>query len=229
MWLTFRQALALKGAVKKGEKACPVVFWKRLAVEDEKTGDKTVIPLLRFYHVFNLSQCDGIDRESVEETPQHNLGGEPANIVTNMPDKPVIKDGFTKAYYVPAEDCVAMPKADRFKSSEDYFATLFHELVHSTGHEKRLNRAAVAERTDFNSEPYGKEELTAEMGAAFLCGHAGIGERTIDNSAAYLKGWLKQLKADSSLVVQAAAQAQRAADFILSRTYEESEDANGNG
>ncbi len=98
---------------------------------------------------------------------------------------------------------------------------MFHELIHSTGHASRLNRPTLTESQGFGSNPYCKEELIAEMGAAFLCGEAGIGENTLENSAAYLKGWLGQLQNDSKLIVQAAAQAQKAADFILATTHEE--------
>jgi antirestriction protein ArdC len=95
-------------------------------------------------------------------------------------------------------------------------------LVHATGHESRLNRATITEKAGFGSNPYCKEELIAEMGAAFLCGHAEIAERIIDNSAAYLNGWLEQLRNDRTLIIQAAAQAQKAADFILGTGSEES-------
>ena len=108
-----------------------------------------------------------------------------------------------------------MPDRERFDAEDSYHATLFHELVHSTGHEKRLKRAGIVERNGYGSDPYGKEELIAEMGSAFLCGYAGIVDRTINSSAAYLEGWLKQLKQDKTLIVHAAAQAQKAADFIL--------------
>ena len=113
-----------------------------------------------------------------------------------------------------------MPVPKRFDTEEAYHAALFHELVHSTGHEKRLKRQSIAERNGFGTDPYCKEELIAELGSAFLCGHAGIVERTIDNSAAYLDGWLKRLKEDKTLIVYAAAQAQKAADFILGKTME---------
>ena len=92
--------------------------------------------------------------------------------------------------------------------------------VHSTGHEKRLKRQSITERNGFGSDPYCKEELIAELGSAFLCGQAGIVERTIDDSAAYLQAWLKRLQEDKTLIVYAAAQAQKAADFILGRTFE---------
>ena len=116
-----------------------------------------------------------------------------------------------------------MPNRERFENEAGYFATLFHELIHSTGHASRLNRPTVTEAAGFGSNPYCREELVAEMGAAFLCGQAEIAERTIDRSAAYIKGWLGKLQADPMLIVQAAAQAQKAADFILNRTFQESE------
>jgi antirestriction protein ArdC len=127
------------------------------------------------------------------------------------------------ASYSPANDVVNMPDRARFDKEDNYHATLFHELVHSTGHEKRLKRVSITERNGYGSEPYGKEELVAELGSAFLCGYTGIVERTIDSSAAYLEGWLNQLKEDKTLIVYAAAQAQKAADFILGIQHPESE------
>jgi antirestriction protein ArdC len=140
-----------------------------------------------------------------------------------MPQKPAIKDGFTKAFYSLREDYVGMPAREQFSRNEEYHATLFHELVHSTGHESRLNRSTLAEQASYGSDPYCKEELIAEIGAAFLCGQAEISERMIDNSAAYVAEWLKRMKDDKKLIVHAAAQAQRAADFVLGRKFEESE------
>jgi antirestriction protein ArdC len=116
-----------------------------------------------------------------------------------------------------------MPERERFDGEASYFATLFHELIHATGSEKRLNRASLTECNGFGSNPYCKEELIAELGSAFLCGYADIVDRTIDNSAAYVEGWLKQFQNDRTLIVSAAAQAQKAADFILGRTFAESE------
>lgn len=110
-----------------------------------------------------------------------------------------------------------MPDRERFESEEAYFSTLFHELTHSTGHESRLKRSTLAPQQGFGSDPYCREELVAEMGAAFLCGQAGIIEATIESTAAYIQGWLKRLKDDPTLVVQAAAQAQKAVDFILGK------------
>ena len=218
-WLTVRQANLLGGTVKKGEKSCPVVFWKQMKIEDKETEESKKIPLLRLYHAFNVAQCEGL--KNVPATTESAFAvTEAAEIVANMPQPPIIKHGMTQAYYAPRQDMVGMPDAKRFKTEETYHASLFHELVHSTGHEKRLKRQSITERNGFGSDPYCKEELIAELGSAFLCGHSGIVERTIDSSAAYLDNWLTQLKNDKTLIVYAAAQAQKAADFILGRNRE---------
>ncbi len=220
-WLTFRQVLQLGGTVRKGEKSCPVVFWKQTIFEDKKSGEQQKKRMLRFYHVFNVAQCDGL-KTSAEPVEKYVNGFiKPDEIVAQMPQRPDIKHGMTRAFYSPREDCVSMPARERFERAEAYYATLFHELIHATGHESRLNRATLTEKAGFGSNPYCKEELIAEMGAAFLCGQAEIVERTIDNSAAYLDGWLEQLRNDKTLIVQAAAQAQKAADFILGRKSHE--------
>jgi len=213
-WLTLRQANALGGQIKPGEKSCPVVFWKPMKLTDKETKEEKKIPFLRLYHVFNVSQCTGLKNIPPADESAF-IQTLPAELVANMPQRPVIKHGMNMASYSPVSDVVNMPDRARFKSEDHYHATLFHELVHATGHEKRLKRASIMERNGYGSDPYAKEELIAEMGSAFLCGYAGIEDRTIDSSAAYLEGWLKQLKEDKTLIVQAAAQAQKAADFIL--------------
>jgi antirestriction protein ArdC len=218
-WLTFRQAAELGGNVRKGEKACPVVFWKQRTIDDKETGEEKEIPLLRFYHLFNINQCEGLKNISKIEAVPVMLPTKPAAIVENMPQRPTIKHGMSRAFYSPSGDFVGMPEAARFGHEWDFFAALFHELIHSTGHLSRLNRPTLTGAAGFGSEPYCKEELIAEMGAAFLCGYAGIAERTIANSAAYLQSWLGQLRSDKKLIVQAAAQAQKAADFILGAQF----------
>lgn len=225
-WLTFNQAKELGGHVKKGERACPVVFWKWLDVDapQESSGKKTV-PFLRYYSVFNVGQCEDIPPDKIpslgERQREHSPIAEAERIVAVMPKRPEIRHGGGRACYVPSVDRVDMPKPESFLSEQDYYSVLFHELTHATGHESRLNRKGVGtpdgEWSAFGSTPYAREELVAEMGAAFLAGHAGIVERTINNSAAYVQSWLQRLKEDSRLIVQAAAQAQKAADFILGR------------
>ena len=215
-WLTFNQAYELGGSVRNEEKACSILFWRQKTMVDEETGEERSVPLLRLYHVFNLAQCDGIkDLHGSSEMTESVTTTKPAEIVARMPKAPKIKHGMTESFYSPKEDTVNMPMQKRFGRTEEYYSTLFHELVHSTGHESRLNRSTLTAKAGFGTNHYCKEELIAEMGAAFLCGHADIVERTLDNSAAYISAWLDRLKKDKALVVQAAAQAQRAADFIL--------------
>ena len=225
-WLTYKQAQGLGGYVKKGEKSCPIVFWTWLEMEHQKTGEKKRIPMLRFYSVFNVAQCEGITVPALPPVARDHSRVEAAeSIIAAMPKRPEIKQGLAKAFYSPSGDFVGMPALAEFKTAEDYYSVLFHELTHSTGHQSRLNRKGVSGSegnwSAFGSTPYAKEELVAEMGAAFLCGEVGISERTIDNSAAYVASWLQRLKDDAKLVVQAAAQAQKAADWVLGKWHDE--------
>jgi antirestriction protein ArdC len=215
-WATFRQINKLGGAVRKGERGTQVVYTNFFEVTDEETGKEKKVPFLKSYTVFNLDQTTGI------EPPEEELGATPitpidscALIVGKMADKPTIDfDGGGRAFYVPSVDAIHLPMTACFESAESYYSTLFHELVHSTGHSSRLAREGVTERTGFGSEDYSHEELIAEIGSAFLCGKAGIEARTVENSASYIAGWLKSLRDDVKLVVIAAAQAQKAVDYI---------------
>lgn len=227
-WLTFKQAAALGGSVRKGEKATPVVFWKWLEVDDNDsvTGKKR-IPLLRYYSVFNVAQCDDIPADKLPAPVterKHTAVEEAEAVVQAMPKKPAIKLGHSAAFYSPASDFVGMPSPETFKASEYYYGTLFHELTHATGHASRLARKGIVEFDEFGSDQYAGEELVAEMGAAFLCGHVGIVDRVVDNSAGYISHWLGKLRDDRKLVVQAAAQAQKAVDFILNKKFEQPEE-----
>ena len=130
-----------------------------------------------------------------------------------MPNPPAFEQDFRAAYF-PSQDVVTMPSRTAFVSQAEYYSTLFHELTHATGHEKRLGRDGFDTPQQFGSESYSKEELIAEMGSAMLCGVAGIEQSTLANSAAYLKAWIARLKADSKLVISAASAAQKAADYI---------------
>jgi antirestriction protein ArdC len=118
---------------------------------------------------------------------------------------------------------VGMPARSAFHSAEEFYSTFFHELTHATGHPSRVGREGIMNHNPFGSEDYSKEELIAEMGAAMLCGVAGIEAQTLGNSAAYLQAWISKLRSDSRLIVSAASQAQKAADYILARTAGETE------
>jgi antirestriction protein ArdC len=221
-WLTFRQAKELGGGIKQGEHPTPVVFWKRWEVEDVKDGElvKKEIPILRYYNVFNSDQCWGIAEKvpKVEEKPDFRPIEACEHVTANMPNRPEIRQEESRAYYHPLFDYVNMPKPELFEGPELYYVVLFHELTHSTGHEGRVGRDRKAwAETLFRSESYSQEELVAEMGAAFLAGHCRIEQRTEAHSASYIAGWLKRLRNDPKMVVMAASQAQKAADFILNR------------
>jgi len=222
-WLTFKQAQELGGNVRKGEKACPVIFWKWLDVEED--GEIRKVPMLRYYSVFNVSQCDGLPPGKIASpepiTREFTPIEDAERIVEAMPQKPEIKLGLSKAFYSPSSDLVGMPNPESFVTGEAYYNVLFHELTHSTGHKNRLARKGVVESNSFGSNEYSREELIAEMGAAFLCGFCGIEQTTIENSAAYIQNWLKALRGDEKLVVLAAAQAQKASDFILNVKFGE--------
>jgi antirestriction protein ArdC len=218
-WLTYNQATKLGGRIRKCEKSSPVIFWN-IGDEQETTAQddakETSRPfLLRYYSVFNLSQAEGIDIPAslLQETRTNDPIETCEQLVTNMPNPPAFEQS-DKAWYSPANDVVGMPARGLFHSSEEYYATEFHELAHSTGHAKRLHRENFDNPVSFGSESYSKEELVAEMTAAMLCGIAGIEQRIVENSAAYLKTWIARLKSDSRLLVSAASQAQKAADFI---------------
>ena len=221
-WLTYKQATDLGGHVKKGEKSTPVIFWKMLDKDDTDTATAVKIPLLRYYSVFNADQCEDITAPPIEEVVNNFTPIERAEqIVSGMPMLPEIKHGGFRAYYSPSLDYIQLPKQFCFNSPEEYYSTSFHECVHATGHANRLARKSILEPSYFGSHEYSKEELVAEMGAAFLCGHAGIVNTTIENSVAYVAGWLKALKNDKTLLIQSAAAAQKAADYILNVQPEE--------
>ena len=211
-WTTFNACKKAGGTVKKGEKGTLVVFWRILTVDDSTTKSGTKkIPLLRYYKVFNVEQCEGL-KVPESNLPEFDPIEEAQTIIDEMPDAPTIEHGGDRAYYVPLTDDVQLPFPEVFDTPADYYATAYHELVHSTGHASRLGR--VTDWSTFGSDPYAKEELVAEMGAAFLAGFAGI-EPRYEANAAYLNSWINKLKQDKKLLIQAASQAQKAADYIL--------------
>ena len=185
-WVSFKQAKGKGGQIRKGEKGFPVVFWKWLEIKDlsSEIGKKHV-PFLRYYTVFNLEQVEGIDIPE-PETRDFHPNTEVEKVIHRMPNAPLIDDNEPRAYYRPSDDVVNMPKANLFQSDEEYYSTLFHELTHSTGHRSRLNRDEISKSSFFGTHDYSKEELVAEMGAAFLCGHCGIEPSVIKNQTAYI-------------------------------------------
>jgi antirestriction protein ArdC len=237
VWMTYKQAGTLGGKVKAGEKGTAVIFWKQLQVEDkDHEGKSKTIPMLRYYTVFNLDQTEGVKlpkkvAESVAQPKTHTVDtfedgqqyvAEAEAIVLSMPNKPeVIEKQSNRAFYVPSLDKVTVPLRSQFEQVEEFYSTLFHELVHSTGHESRLNRKGADEVShQFGDAPYAREELVAEMGNAFLSAEAGIDPATLENSAAYIASWKRALQDDPQCLVKAASAGQKAADFILNRQPE---------
>ena len=217
------QEIPFRGGVRKGETGTQIVLWKRFRKEVEENGQKVdkSFAMLRHYTVFNIDQCDGVtapeqpvvDADYVEPVEAADA------IVRGWVGRPTIKHGGNSAHYMPAFDIVQMPETHQFDSTEGYYATLFHELAHATGHESRLKRPSMIQPAPFGSEDYSKEELVAEFAAAFLTGEAGI-EVPVTRSASYLANWLKVLKDDRKMLVSAAAQAQKASDLVLGIDWE---------
>jgi antirestriction protein ArdC len=218
-WLTFKQAIELGGAVRKGERSTEIVFYKKLTVTDrdapEGSGEEKQIPLLRSYRVFNACQCDGLperftakpapivgtekERDAIAEAALRSSGAD-------------IREGGNRAFFSPGHDFVQMPAFEQFKTVGGFLATLAHELTHWTGHRSRLDRLKL---TPFGTPEYAKEELVAEIGSAFICARLSIAGEHLDNHAAYLASWLGCLKADKRAIFKAAALAQTAADLVL--------------
>ncbi len=216
-WLTFKQAKENGLQVQKGEKGTPIVFW---SIQDytDKNGIEKKIPFLRYYTVFNLEQTDSDYKE------ENSIEFNPIEKAENFQQSYFAKNqvGFEnglQASYSPALDRIQMPKKESFFTNESFYATLFHEMAHSTGHKKRLDRL---EACGFGSEPYAKEELIAELASAFACAENGI-NNTLENSTAYLQGWMKKLKEDPKLIIQASAKASKAFAFMQGEDGKEEE------
>ncbi|AVX40769.1 Antirestriction protein ArdC (plasmid) [Carboxydocella thermautotrophica] len=217
-YATWNQIMEAGGKVRPEEakKFQIVVFWKWLEKEDGETGEIDRVPLLRYYKVYEINrQCEGLESRRKDEIFEHDPIEEAEKILAGYKDAPRIEYQSGQASYNPHSDSIKVPPLQDYRKAEEYYCTLFHELVHSTGHLKRLNRPGFAEIAAFASETYSKEELIAELGAAMLCAMARIDNSTIDNSASYIASWLRKLKNDKRLIVQAAASAQKAVDYIL--------------
>jgi antirestriction protein ArdC len=222
-FVTYNQAKKLGGHVRRGEHGFPVVWWnwlEREEVAEDGSTDKKRIPVLRHFTVFSVEQCGGLEGKVPEaaKPAAFNPIAEAEAVVLGMPSLPRIGFAEARAWYRPSDDTINMPRPELFERREEYYSTLFHELAHSTGHKSRLDRPGIVELSAFGSHTYSREELVAELGAAFLCGHCGLEVGTLENSAAYIGHWLGRLKEDPRLIVVVAAQAQKAADHILGKT-----------
>ena len=217
IWMTFKQALELNAHVRKGEHGSLVVYANSITkTEKDENGADTEreIPFLKGYTVFNVEQIDGLPAHYYAK-PENPL---PLSERIESADRfmtataATIQHGGNRAFYAPGRDLVQMPPFEAFKDKESYYATALHELTHWTKHKNRLDRDFSAKR--FGDHGYAREELVAELGAAFLCADLGITPEIRDDHAAYLGSWLKVLQEDKRAIFSAAAHAQRAADFL---------------
>lgn len=219
LFLTWKQLKTVGGSVKKGEKGILVVFNKMIEQQKEKDGETQIErrSFLRYYKVFNVQQCTDIPSAFMpsSEQEEHEPLFECERIIEDMVDCPTIRYEEAEAFYVPSLDYINMPQLSSFDSSPDYYGTLFHELIHSTGHQKRIGRKEVFQNPKFGTEMYSLEELVAEMGSCYLKSHTGIPIAELDNSAAYIRDWLEVFKGDKRFVVMAASRAQHAVEYIL--------------
>jgi antirestriction protein ArdC len=220
-WLTFKQAKEMGGSVSKGEKGCKIVKVGKFVPKDQKQlpeDEQRQATFLKGYTVFNIEQIDGLPGE-LFDTPE--AVSEPDQvkaaeaIARNC--KADIRFQHPQAFYMPSEDYVNMPRHETFYVAINYYRTLFHELGHWTGHSSRLDRKLADQvRT---TQDRAKEELVAEMCAAFCCAKLGI-QPTVRH-ADYIGSWLEALRNDSKMIIQAASLASKAADYLLAYAEDE--------
>lgn len=217
IWMTFKQALELEAHVRKGEHGSLVVYANSITkTETNDKGEDTEreIPFMKGYTVFNVEQIEGLPAHYYAK-PENPL---PLSERIENADRfmvntsAIIHHGGNSAFYAPSRDAIQLPPFEAFRDKESYYATALHELTHWTKHERRLDRNFSAKR--FGDEGYAREELVAELGAAFLCADLGITPEIREDHAAYLGHWLNVLREDKRAIFSAAAHAQRAADFL---------------
>ena len=211
VWMTFKQAQKEGGCVRKGEKACRVVYSELMKKEDKETGETKTFFFERYYSVFNVEQIEGLpaDRYAIAEAPKVNEDSRDAELDQFIAATGAeINTGGNRAFYMPSTDQITMPEFAQFKGATPYYTTLAHELVHWTGATHRLDRELTMER-----KGYAFEELVAELGACFTL---AAKERSIeiDNSAAYINSWLRALKGDKKFIFDAASKAAKASEYL---------------
>lgn len=221
-WATYKQWQELGGHIRKGEKASFVTFWKLQPYEETNADGETEvkqIPLLRYYNVFHISQVDGVEPLEKPEL----------NTVEPIAEAERIKEAYKEreyiqikeivsndAFYSPSGDYIQVPCREQYQEANEFYSTLFHEMIHSTGHKSRLNRLTTGTDARFGSQVYSKEELCAELGSAMILNQIGIETpETFTNSTAYIQSWLKVLKNDNKFIVSASSKAQKAVEYIL--------------
>ncbi|WP_255713442.1 ArdC family protein [Dyadobacter chenwenxiniae] len=218
-WMTFNQAIEVKGAVVKGEKGTQIVYADHLIREEEGKDGQTEtrkIPFLKTYTVFNASQINGLPDQfyTAPKPKQDNCPQRIAELEEFFANTKADIYIGREASYSQLSDRIQMPPLESFDTIEDYYAILAHEVTHWTKHPTRLNRDLG--RKQFGDEGYAKEELVAEIGACFLAAYLGFEPMPEERHAAYIQHWLKALKDDKRLIFSAASYAQKAVEFVRS-------------
>jgi antirestriction protein ArdC len=210
-WMTYKQAQGIGAQVRKGERGSMIVFYKPFTVTDKDNSDKVkTIPLLRSFTVFNVDQIDNVPAKYLPALEPVESVRPDASIADTMMALATVRHGGDRAFYSPSLDYIQLPEFAQFHKQAGYRATSLHELTHWTGH---ADRCAREYGKRFGDQAYAREELVAEMGAAFLCAHAGIDAQL--EHASYIESWLSVLKADKRAILIAASHAQKAADYVL--------------
>lgn len=231
-YLTFNQVKALGGSVKKGAKAEVVVFFTWFEKEKVNAKGETEterIPVLKYYHVFHLSDTTGIESklQPAEQgesilTPSERAEEAITDYLTREDKLRFCNDQPSdRAFYSPSMDMVTVPMLSQYEIMEEYYSTTLHEFIHSTGAKHRLDRFKDGKSAAFGSQTYSREELVAEIGSAMLCSALGIdNDKAFKNSVAYIKGWAKHLASDPRAIVSASSKAEQAARYFLGITDE---------
>lgn len=221
-WLTYREAEKRGGNIKRGEKGFPVIKWSIYDRKNSETGETAKAFFLKQFVVFNIEQAENVSAPEMVKREPISIPEGVDNILNSYVNKPsIFRTTREGAYYSPVLDTIHLPLDEQFVSGAEYAHTLAHELVHSTGHESRLNRFNETGKPEhFGSENYAKEELVADIGAQMVCAQAGI-DIDLPNTASYVAGWLKALNNDTSLILSASTKAQKACEYMLANVREE--------
>lgn len=216
-WMTYKQAQAVGAQVRKGEKSVTCVYFEMMKRKDPQPDEAEFFPMAKAFSLFNLDQIDNVP----EDMQDYISDLTPPPFTQNEVAEQLLRDSGAKiehhgnrAFYRPSTDTIVLPAPEAFITPANYYATACHELTHWTGHSSRLDRDFSKSRR-FGDEHYAFEELIAELGSAFLAGHFGFIDATVENHASYLAAWIKVLKNDKSAIFTAAKHASAAYEYVL--------------
>ena len=234
-WLTYNQLTERGGTIKKGAKAGIVVYYGKYTVAKRKVEDAdgeekeiTItsmrdVPVLKYYTVFHIDDVEGIETKIKVSEPNDSL--QPiehaekviSGYLSREKNLKFINDNpSNQAFYSQNQDLVKVPMLKQYEVVEQYYSTVFHELVHSTIPESRCNRVSDNKNARFGSADYSREELVAETGSAMICNKLQIDcDKAFKNTVAYIQGWLRALKGDNKAIVWASSRAEKAARYII--------------